>query len=67
MKFKSEVAALIVSYNPSIERISASAKLLVAQTKEILIIDNASENINELKVSLQGCCNIIENKKERKR
>ena len=54
-----KIAAVIVCYNPSIERLQQSIKTIYKQVDQIFIIDNHSSNINEYEKVIDSKINII--------
>ncbi|MCP6473409.1 glycosyltransferase, partial [Klebsiella pneumoniae] len=53
-------AAIIVTYNPEIKTLKSLVELLGKQVNQIIIIDNNSNNYNEL-VFLESKCHVIYN------
>ena len=53
------IAAVIVCYNPSIERLQQSIKAIYKQVDQIFIIDNHSSNINEYEKVIDSNISII--------
>jgi rhamnosyltransferase len=45
----SNVGAVIVTYNPDLERLALSLNSLVDQTSRVVIVDNGSKNLDELR------------------
>lgn len=60
-----KVCAGIVLYNPSLDRLKENIKSIYNQVEEVFVVDNASNNLMEIKkiLSKYQRCLLIENKK----
>lgn len=53
------VCAGIVLFNPEIERLSENIKHICKQVEKLIIVDNGSENLNDVKKLIRNLSNII--------
>lgn len=60
-----KICAGIVSYNPSIEILALNINSILPQVEQVYVIDNGSENINEIKNNFSKVVDIIENNENR--
>ena len=49
MDEKTRICAGIVLYNPDIERLSENIDSIISQVDKVILVDNGSSNINEVK------------------
>lgn len=56
-----DILAVIVTFNPKIDILKNNYNILVKQCNNIIIVDNGSENIQEIKNILNNSSNLIEN------
>lgn len=52
-----KVVAGIVTYNPDIERLTENIRAIIEQIENIVIVDNGSENLEEIKSCCEKNCN----------
>ncbi len=54
--YHTEVLAGIISYNPSLVRLRKNVEAIVSQVNEIIVIDNASDNQNQVEKQIKELC-----------
>lgn len=62
MKKQICICAGIVTYHPDIDRLSENVNAVLSQVDEVIIFDNASENISEIISRFKDVCTIIESR-----
>ena len=62
---QNKIAAGIVLYNPDMDRFKKNLKAIAPQVEKVFLVDNHSDNIEEVKKMLEQfpVCELIENEK----
>ena len=55
---RAQVCAIIVSWNPNVDRLNESIRSLVSQVDSIYIVDNGSNNFDSLVSGTSGINNL---------